>query len=214
MAEVAERFLLTDPRPGGNRIPGMRGAPGFGSRSPASDHIIAMRDVRSSDIAKVWVGGDGRVHEESPRPACNVHGKLSSLAWSIAEHRDVSGPGDRDDVYALLRFVDRHIAYVTRHAELALDADRTLRDLVARLRPVTGESRRWIGKCPNALTDPELLAALESDDPVRCNADLFAPRMGGPTDTIQCGVCGAEWPRDKWLSLGDQLNAEVLRALC
>jgi hypothetical protein len=228
LAEVAERYLLLDPRPGANRIPGMRGAPGFGSRSPASDHVIAMRDSRSDQLSRVWKGGDGRVHAESERPARSVWLALSGVAWSIAEHRDVEGPGDRrDNVFELLRFIDRHLDYVTRHTELAVEVSETLRRLVSSLRPVTGAGRKWIGKCPNLvqldidIVDERFQLTGEPAEPIRCDADLFAPRLFGndageetPDDTIVCHLCDAEWPRERWLELGDQLNAEVLRVVC
>jgi hypothetical protein len=219
MSEVAERFLSLDPRPGGSAVPGQRGAPGFGSRSPANDHVIAMRDPRSSQVARVWVGGDGRVHSEAARPAVGVYSELSGLAWSVAEHAGHTGPSDRDNEFQLLRFVDRHLDYITRHVDLAVEADDTLRRLTSALRPVTGDGRRKIGECPEMVADPERLAALDSPADVesvmvRCSAALYAPRLSSASDSIDCYVCGRRWMSSEWLSLGDHLNAEVLRAVC
>jgi hypothetical protein len=208
--EVADRYLHLDARPGAFGDYGSRGAPGFRSRSPASDHVIALRDPRSSLDAHIWVGGDGRVHGEQERPPPSVHGVLSTAAWSIAEHRGIAGPEDRDDVHALLRWVDRHTDYITRHAELALEVDESLRNLVGALRPVTGDGRRQIGKCPNVVVQEEpptheQLASNQPGDctPIRCDAPLYAPTKG---DVIHCVACGKEWPMHEWLALGDALN--------
>jgi hypothetical protein len=89
-----------------------------------------------------------------------VYGTLSTLCWDVAEHRGVSGPGDRDNEYTLLEFLDKHIDYFTRHAELAVEVDTQLRDLVSGLRPVTGDRRRRMGRC---------LAMVEVEEVVHCH---------------------------------------------
>src|SRR5690349_10517369 len=68
ITEIAERYLRLDPRPGSSGEAGSRGAPGFGSRAPASVHIISMMDPRSSQDSRVWLGKDGRVHQEETSP--------------------------------------------------------------------------------------------------------------------------------------------------
>jgi len=205
--EVEARYLQLDPRPGGSGIDGSRGAPGFGSRPPLSLHVVAMRDQRSSQVAKVWLGKDGRIHAEDERPVPSVHGVLSTLAWAVAEHRaehgssihgEVAGPDDRADVFGLARFLDKHIDYVTRHAELALEVDAALRDLIGVLRPVTGDARRRVGKCPNPVIVDEETEATEP-----CGATLHAPLHG---DLITCGSCGKPWPIEEWLELGQALR--------
>ena len=203
--DVGSRYLQLDSRPGGQGGYGSRGAPGFGSRPPCALHVVALRDPRSSADSHVWVGGDGRVHRESQRPALSVHGVLSCQAWAVAEHRDTEGPSDREDVFGLLRFLSRHISYVTRHAELTLELDRAARDLLGQLRPVTGDARRRIGTCPAAVEEVDVDEAgipVEAD-PVACAAPLFAPTNGA--DTIVCGACGTRWERADWLRLGDLL---------
>lgn len=206
ITEVAERYLKLDPRPGAQFESGGRGAPGFGSRPPLSLHVVAMRDGRSSQDARMWVGRDGRVHAEEENPPLSVHGVLSTLAWDVAEHRGVAGPGDRDSVYLLLQFLDRHVDHITRHAELTTEVDEQLRALVAALRPLTGDRRRRIGKCP-VLVEVET----ESGEPekVRCSATLYAPMDDGFSATIACHVCGNSWAMDEWLSLGDALDPET-----
>ncbi|GAA4685658.1 hypothetical protein GCM10023215_21130 [Pseudonocardia yuanmonensis] len=105
LRQVGERYARLDPTPGASGETG-RGAPGFGSRSPASDHVIALTDSRSSQVAKAWVAGDGRVHCEAEHPVISVRGELDTLAWSIADERGIAGPDDRADVPTLLRWID------------------------------------------------------------------------------------------------------------
>lgn len=194
LTDISRRWLLLDTRPGATGDRG-RGAPGFGSRSPASDHIIAMRDRRSSPIAHTWVGGDGRVHHEPERPPLSVWGVLDTLAWDIAETRGVDGP-DRLDVHGLCGWLDRHLDWLTRQ-DVVTEHARALRELHAQLKPVTGEpGRKHIGECPNLLDG--------DDGPRECGARLHAPLRG---DSISCRACGREWPREEWLRLGDLLDS-------
>ena len=222
LAEIGERYLCLDARPGASFEAGSRGSPGFGSRPPINLHVAAMRDPRSSQDARVWVGSDGRVHAEATRPALSVHGALSTLAWAVAEHRDVAGPEDRADVFVLLRFVDRHIDYITRHADLAVEADRALRELSGVLRPVTGDARRRIGLCrtevyrddtdtaesDDVVTDPEDVVA-DGDDVasvVRCGVPLYAPVQFATDEEIVCSGCGTRWPMHAWIDMMDDLR--------
>jgi len=202
--EVESRYLQLDPRPGGSGIDGSRGAPGFGSRPPGSVHIMAARDPRSSQVARVWVGRDGRVHAEDERPVPSVHGVLSTLAWAVAEHRaahgssingEVAGPDDRADVFGLARYLDKHIDHVTRYAELALEVDAALRDLLGVLRPVTGARRRKAGNCPTPVVVDE-----ESGRKEPCGTKLYASL---DKDLIVCPSCGTPWRIEDWL---EQLN--------
>lgn len=197
LKEVAFRFVQLDPRPGGTGEAGSRGAPGFVSRPPLNLHIVSMRDHRSSQDSKVWVAGDGRVHAEDAHPPIGVWAALNTVGWAIAEHRGVNGPADGDDVYELLRWIDRHVDHITRHAQLVTELDTTLRELLAQLRPVTGDSRKRIGICPNTLD--------QGDTSRLCEAPLFAPVNG--SDVIRCGACGRYWERSEWLHLGDLLNS-------
>lgn len=212
MSEVAERYLKLDPRPGANMESGSRGAPGFGSRPPASVHIIALRDPRSSQDARVWLGKDGRVHSEEVNPPKSVHGVLSTLAWSVADDRGVDGPGDREDVYGLLRYLDRHVDHVTRVAELAVEVDSALRDLVGVLRPLTGDRKRRIGKCPQPHPDPPE----DAEEGLKCGAPLFAPRgLWASDDTgdeaddevmvVRCNSCEHTWRGMQLFELGRAL---------
>lgn len=195
LTEIVTRYRRLDATPGASGDGG-RGAPGFGSRSPASDHVIAMRDPRSSPVARTWLGADGRLHRESERPPCSVRGVLDTVAWDIAEQRGVDGPSDRADVPMLARWIDAQLDWVTRH-ELVVEVAAELRRILAQLKPVTGDGRRKIGRCPNTLD-------VDDEHTVTCDATLYAPTNGG--DSIRCGACGRTWPRSEWLRLGDLLE--------
>jgi hypothetical protein len=123
------------------------------------------------------MGRDGRVHRESERPPLSVHGVLCEQAWSIAEHRDPdnpAGPDDRADEFGLLRYIKANLIYATRHAELVVDLDRAVRDLLGQLRPVTGDARRRIGLCPATIPNDDPATAEEMPDR-RCGSVLTPP---------------------------------------
>lgn len=197
LADIVRRWVLLNPTPGSSGDHGSRGAPGFGSRSPASDHVIAMRDRRSSLVAKVWVGKDGRVHQEPERPPLSVHSVLETLAWDIAEARDITPPDPRADVPQLARYLDGHLDWATRQDNIT-ELDQPLRALVAQLKPVTGDpARPKVGDCPNV--DPETQQ--------ECGATLRAPIHG---DTIQCTKCERTWERPEWEHLGRMIQQQSL----
>jgi hypothetical protein len=200
LGEVTDRYSRLNPLPGAAGIDEVGGgAPlSFESKVPGSTHVMAMRDLRSSQDARVWLGGDGRVHREDERAVLSVPGVLLTLASVVAERRRIRVPDDYR-VHSLVGWLDRHVDYVTRHAELAVPIEAALRDLVSQLRPVTGDGRRRIGKCPNV---PE-----GQDE--RCGAQLYAPLGYAGDDEISCFACGRRWPMTEWLTLGDALMARL-----
>lgn len=194
LREIAARWVALDPRPGAQGENGGRGAPGFGSRPPASDHVIAMRDPRSSRRARAWVGADGRVHRESERPPLSVWGELALMCHHVAEARQVGVPVG--DVVFLVRWLDGHLDWCTRQ-DGVIELGALVRELLAQLKPVTGEpGRRRIGSCPNVLD--------EGEQTRECGAALYAP-LGG-SDTIRCRACAREWDRPAWLKLGQLIQ--------
>jgi hypothetical protein len=216
LLDVRDRYQQLDSTPGASGADGGRGAPGFGSRPPATLHVIAMRDWRSKpcevshdavayvydpatgeaiDKREVWYGADGRPHSEQERPVRSVPGTLASLAHLVAEERDIRPPATRD-VAELVRWLDGQMDWITRQ-ELVADFYRDLRDLQAQLRPVTGDRRARIGTCPNTVDG-------ESEHPRECGAPLHAPTRG---DSISCGSCGRVWHRPEWEHLGKMLQA-------
>jgi len=196
LTEIDVRYAQLDPSPGASGDGG-RGAPGFGSRSPASDHIIAMRDRRSSAVARAWIASDGRVHRESERPPLSVWGVLDGTAWTIAEERGINGPEPTATVGELVRWIGNQLDWATRHP-IIVDVWRDLRVLVAQLRPATGERRTRIGNCPNVIDEGETTR--------ECGAPLYAPTKG---DTIHCTACPAHWPRPEWERLGRILQSKA-----
>ena len=198
LAEVVTRYRRLDPRPGGSGETGGRGAPGFGSRSPGSDHVIALTDPRSSQVAKAWVAGDGRVHREQENPPVSIHAELSTLSWELAEQRGVSGPDDRADVATLVRWIDGQLDWATR-GEACLPVAATVARLLVALRPYTGDpAPAVVGLCPNVVD--------EGEETRECSAKLRAPLNG---DVIRCRACGRSWPRAEWVRLGTLMQQGV-----
>jgi hypothetical protein len=157
-----------------------------------------MRDRRSSSTAKAWVAGDGKVHLEQERPPLNAVSELEREAVDIAERQSMDPPNPDSTLDELIRFVDRHTDWITRHADVVVELDRVLRALLAQLRPATGDKRpAKIGDCPNVLD--------RGDKTEVCGSPLFAP--GGSSETISCHSCGRRWERSEWLRLGDLMAA-------
>jgi hypothetical protein len=139
------------------------------------------------------VGADGRVHREAERPPLSVVSELWTLAHHVAQARGLTAP-TAVRVPDLVRWLDGQLDWVTRQDGVAAFG-RVLRELVAQLRPLTGEpGARRIGTCPNTIDDGEHTR--------ECGRPLYAPLRG---DTISCG-CGRSWPRDEWLALGRVLQ--------
>lgn len=189
LAEISQRFLLLDPRPGGGQSDG-RGSPGFGSKPPASLSVLVLRDSRSSQTARVWVGGDGRVHREDESPGMSVRATLETWAVDVCELRGYEVRARH--VHDMCSWLTSQLDWFARQ-ESVVEFERDVSTLVRQLRPMTGDRRYPIGRCTQ-----------EFDDESVCGARLFAPTTG---DTISCGRCDAEWPRSTWLDLGDELAA-------
>jgi hypothetical protein len=174
LAEIRDRYARLDVRPASGATEGssVRSVPR--SKSPANDHVIGMMDARSTTSGRAY----------SPPATLGTWVRmLEEDTGQLAE--DVTVPG-------LVRYLLSAHAHITRQPWVDEFA-RELSDLVAALRPVTGEPRpRWIGKCRTLLDNGE------------CGTDLFAPRNG---DTIKCAGCKRKWPRDEWLRLGTILEA-------
>lgn len=184
---------------------GRRG-PGFGSRSPAVDDVIVMRDPRSKscevacDLAlylsdgsgdavervDVWLAGDGRVHTEQETPPVSVAHVLGSAAQLIAEERNLTGrlPMEVGD---LAEFLDLHLEWVAKQDRI-IDLHDSLRDLQAQLRAAHGDRRPLVGRCIEQLETGE------------CGAPIFMPPGGMPRapdepirslPDLACSSCGS-----------------------
>lgn len=225
LKEIGQRWMMLDARPGASGGDyGSRGAPGFGSRPPASVHIIAMRDVRSKgyEVAYdatvyTWDPNAGDLADDGqPEGAYTgrkdvwfgndgrAHSEASNPVRSVPATLDAMGcmiaeergvnPPPIRTVHGLVAWIDAHLDWVTRH-ELVIAVRDDIRDLVRQIRPVTGESgRKPIGLCPNTI--------IEGDKTRECKERLYAPMRG---DEIVCFECERVWPREEWLRLGDLL---------
>lgn len=183
-------YALLNPRPGSTGDSSGIRTPGFGPRSPANDHIVAMRDVRSGvavrpgdprsapAVLRAWVTyvWDERYDDEA-------------LDWPDYRVRRAALPFGVPEMAAWL---DRQLDWITRH-EVVADFHAELRAVHASLRAV-GSRRSKVGRCPNTID--------EGTTTRECSALLFAPLHG---DVIRCYACDREWQRHEWLSLGDML---------
>lgn len=193
LADIATRYAKLDVRPGVTGDGG-RGAPGFGSRAPASVHVISVMDPRSSAEAHVWVGGDGRVHRESERPPLSVYSVLETEARDVAERRQI-GDVSWGNVYELTFWLDRHLDWITRQ-DTVVDFAENLRALLSQLRPLTGDPKQKpFSRCPNTTGD------------LVCDGPLYAPKAS--SSIIHCTSCGRDWEREKgeWENLGLMLKS-------
>jgi hypothetical protein len=205
LAEISDRYSMLSPAPGHRGGDGTPGRPGFGSRSPASDHIIVMMDPRSAtgDNARTWRGADGRLHRESERPPLSIFSVLDTIAWDVAEARGYQSGHKQLSVQGLCLWLDGHLDWLTRREDVVA-LHETLRILVNQLRPATGEKRIWIANCPNTIDRGEHTET--------CGNRLYAPT--GRDDTIRCGRadCGRTWPRAEWVQLGQIAQDKRLSA--
>jgi len=156
----------------------MRRAPGFGSRSPANDHVVAM--------------GDKRTIKLEPGDPLSVPGVLTEWVALLVDERSLIPPAHT--VADMARFLDTHLDWITKQ-DWVEDFHAELGDLHRQLRAI-GQQRRRIGICPNTLDT--------GDTTSQCGAALFAPLY---SDVIKCYSCGREWPRTEWLRLGYLLDA-------
>lgn len=193
LSEINRRFFLLDPRPGRGRLDS-RGSPGFGSRSPANETVIAMRDPGSGTTAKVWLAADGRVHREDENPPRGVFNELLTYAVDVCERRGFERHGCAS-VPELCVWLAKHLDWMVRQDSI-VEFHTAMARLVRQLRPVTGERRIGIGKCGE------------------CGARLYAPTqvtvdpalgIVAYCDVIFCSGCEAQWQRSDWLNLGDEL---------
>lgn len=157
--------------------PGGRRGPGFGSRSPANDHVIALTDPRTT-----WTAED-RTHN----PLVVVE------SWARMVRQDVGqappeGPATMTGECQLLV---KRLDFITRQ-DWVDDFWVELREVRDQLRAFNGDHKALpIGRCPTLVKNGT------------CNTALFAPLAG---ETIRCGGCRREWQRREWMHLGQTLG--------
>ncbi len=178
LVEIPERYatigsgesLLPVIAPGGRR------GPGFGSRSPARDSVIALTDHRSN-------GAYGGVH--SPLAV------LESWARAVREDTGQAQPKSRATVFGEARFLVKWLDWITRQYWVD-DLWTEVKEVRDQLRATTDYQKSVpVGRCTNLL------------DTGDCGTPLYAPLHG---DTIRCRSCHREWSRREWLHLGQTMG--------
>lgn len=159
-------------------VDGSRGSPGYGSRSPARDHVIALRDRRNPAAL-------------DPGDIPSVLGVLEGWTRLLREERGLTVPAGRVTVMGEARTLRFHLDWITRQPWVD-ELHGELREVRDQLRAALGEHRpRPVGPCPNTV------------DEERCGSPLYAPRYG---DAIHCRACGRCWERREWMMLGRLLE--------
>lgn len=217
-------YALLDATPGKGGE-GRRG-PGFGSRSPASDHVIVMTDRRSKscEVARdatvyhrgrdengaetddyesrvdVWFGSDGKAYAESEHPVRSVPFVLGSWAQLVTEERGLAGRVPVD-VAGLAEFLDRHLDWIARRD----DVDAFHEDLRALRAQLSGDGQPPLGHCIELLEGGE------------CGAPIFMPHGEMPRapdepittlPELRCSACDSRYSGRRLILL--RLNQERL----
>lgn len=226
-------YAALDATPGGNGHG--RRAPGFGSRSPGSDHVISIRDRRSKsyEVARdgveyvwdpdvdngipwspgayvekrdVWFGSDGKAYREETSPARSIPHVLGSWVQLVSEEREVK-PGT-GDVADLCVWLDRNLDWITRQ-DWVDEFHTDLQDLRGRLRTATGNGGQSpVGYC------------IELLDTGECRAPIYMPRGEKPrapdepiTDLpeLKCPACDSRYTGRRLILL--RMNREKQKAV-
>lgn len=185
LGQIEDDYCRLNPIPASSPLGGGTGA--FGSKSPASDHVIAMLDRRSKANA---VHGDDR---EGLLSVPAVVGEWSQYAWRESED---PLPGTVGEGFAYLRVRNDWLM----QQDCAADFAEEIRRLYVQLRG-HAEPKRKIGECP-----AELVAETKTAPAVRCEAPL---RAAVDDDVIRCHACGASWMRP-WHDLRAALGGQTL----
>lgn len=232
LLDVAVRYGRLDPTPGANSDAGGRGAPGFESRSPASDHIIVMRDRRSKSC-EVAVDGEVYVWDRTfqPRLPPGVEGPLEAPGAYVARKEAWFDSGGRAHfeserpplsipftISGLADLVaeDREMTAPRGTVnDIAVWLDKQL-DYVARQEWVVDVHEtlvRLLGQLKPVTGDPKIRIGQcpntidEGETTRECKTPLYAPTDSSKDDTIRCSGCGRPWPREKWVELGRLMQA-------
>lgn len=155
-----------------------RRSPGFGSRSPARDVVLAVTDWRTR-----W-DEDTRLHN----PRALLHRWASRIRAEVDEQ-----PPDSATIRTEAALLLRRLEHACRAVWIE-DMARELRECRSQLKTIAGEPPPVsIGRCP-VVPDGQTEA---------CATPLYAPVHG---DTITCRGCGEQWPRSRWRLLGKSMG--------
>lgn len=226
--EIADRYDRLDATPGASGDHGGRGAPGFGSRPPASPHIIVMTDWRSKSCE---VSSDGVQYVWDPLADTTLEaGQHGPPAGAYVEKREVwygadgrghseqdnpprSIPGALAGLAGLIaeeRASDgtqsRNVHTLVRWIDHQMDwltRQELVSDVHRELHELVAQLRAVTGDPRSRIgTCPNTID--EGEHSRECGAKLYAPTRG---DTITCAACGRRWPRPEWEDLGRLLQA-------
>ena len=233
LLDVGKRYHQLNARPGASGEQGGRGTPGYGSRPPASVHIIAMRDPRSrayevstDGVQYIWDPlADTTLEPGQYGPPSGAYvGKQE--VWFGADgrgHREESRPV-RSVPYTLASLAE----LIAEERDMTIGA-RSVRTLVAWLdnqldwvtrhelvTDFAADIRALLGQLKPVTGDPSRRHigycpnTIDQGDETRtCSAKLYAPLRD---DTITCQSCGRQWPRPEWEHLGAMLGQLLPRA--
>ncbi|MGH3760275.1 hypothetical protein [Actinophytocola sp.] len=170
-------------KPGVVGVAGGRRAPGFSSRSPARDDVIALRDRRTT------AAEDG-----DPHSALEL---LASWADNVRDDLALDLPDAARTVAGEARLLSTRLGHIAA-AGWVVEFAEEITELHRALRRVTGEAAQIIdlGPCPGEITD-------ESGELRPCGAALRAEL---DAEACLCRRCGAFWPRQAWLRLATRLD--------
>lgn len=192
LREIIDCYALLDdalvPASGaGTATTGGRGAPGFGSRSPARDTVIALTDPRT--------------HAEEDGDPHSVLSILSSWADNVRDDTGQDAPTGPTTVSGEVGFLVRWMDHIARQDWVGDFADE-IHELLGQLRTVLGLQERAIpiGPCPARLHD------LDNGGTVTCGTPL---RVRLSAERITCRSCGTSWPRERWDELSGSLGVPV-----
>lgn len=238
LTDIVDRYDRLDTTPGSSGDHGTRGAPGFGSRSPASDHIIVMRDWRSKSHE---VGHDTIRYRWDPdvthQLAKGVHGPVEAPGAYVKADGWVAGDGK---LHTEQERPPRSIPFTLGCLTQMVAEDRDMTPPQTRLVP---QLAHWLNQQSDYITrqdwvgdiDDELRSLLKQLMPVtgdpkiwigdcpntldegehtrECRAPLYAPTDSSKDDTIRCPnpECNRKWTRAQWVDLGVLLGERRLQ---
>lgn len=235
LLDIGKRYRRLDPTPGATGDGGHRGAPGFGSRPPASPHIITMTDWRSKSC-EVAVDGVLYVWDWNADSTLEP-GQLGPTAGAYTERREVwfgrDGRGHTEQENpprSIPLALSSLAAMVAEDRDMTPPASRDVGDLVRWLDGqmdwitrndvatyLHDEFRSLLRQLRPVTGDPAPSRFGACPNPINeetlCGAPLRTPSPG--SDTITCTSCQRQWKRPDWEGLGQaiqQQRIETLRA--
>ncbi|MCK2239381.1 MULTISPECIES: hypothetical protein [unclassified Crossiella] len=234
LREIVDLYASLDdallPGAGGATAAG-RGAPGFASRSPVRDSVLALTDARTQagedgdplpvlDVLSSWVDNlrqdAGMVPQVSEAELNDALRLLGWLEWTTRQPWAVrlAGPVaelheraaallgvNRRTVSGEVALLLRWLGFITRQYWVG-DMAAEVAELRRQLRVAHGLVERTVP----VGTCPTMVVHPGEREPRPCDARLRARLT---SDRITCPSCRAFWTRDRWEQLGHALGSPV-----